>query len=78
MGVIKKIKKNKDEISFCHELNLIVAEIISFKSGSTNNGTTAEKASFKAKNRSLSRLCSYYDKPKQGYLIFQQDILMDI
>ena len=42
MGAIKRIKKKKDEISFCHELNLIVAEIISFKSGTTNNGTTAE------------------------------------
>ena len=38
----KKLKKKKDEISFCHELNLIVAEIMSFKTGSTNNGTTAE------------------------------------
>ena len=35
MGFIKKIKKKKDEISFCHDLNLIVSEIISFKSGST-------------------------------------------
>ncbi len=38
----KSIKRNKDEIKFCHNLNLIVSEAILFKSGSTNNETSAE------------------------------------
>ena len=40
----KKIKKKSDQIEFCHDLNRIVAEILDFKTGITNNKTTAEEA----------------------------------
>ena len=40
----KKIKKKNDQIQFCHDLNRIVSEILDFKTGITNNKTTAEEA----------------------------------
>ena len=40
----KKIKKKKDQIKFCHDLNRIVSEVLDFKTGITNNKTTAEEA----------------------------------
>ena len=40
----KKIKKKNDQIKFCHELNRIVSEVLDFKTGITNNKTTAEEA----------------------------------
>ena len=44
INLSKKIKKKNDKIQFCHELNNIVAETISFKTGITNNTTTAENS----------------------------------
>ena len=40
----KKIKKKNDQIKFCHDLNRIVSEVLDFKTGITNNKTTAEEA----------------------------------
>ena len=40
----KKIKKIDDEIKFSHSLNIIVFEAINFKTGITNNQTTAEES----------------------------------
>ena len=40
----KKIKQKKDQIKFCHDLNRIVSEVLDFKTGITNNKTTAEEA----------------------------------
>ena len=40
----KKIKKQNDQIKFCHNLNRIVSEVLDFKTGITNNKTTAEEA----------------------------------
>ena len=40
----KKIKKKKNIVKFCHELNLFVSELIKYKSNSTTNNTTAEMA----------------------------------
>ncbi len=40
----KKIKKSTDKIKFCHDLNLMVSDAIVFKTGTTNNSTTAESS----------------------------------
>jgi len=40
----KKIKKKNDQIKFCHDLNRIASEVLDFKTGITNNKTTAEEA----------------------------------
>ena len=40
----KKIRKKNDQIKFCHDLNRIVSEVLDFKTGITNNKTTAEEA----------------------------------
>ena len=40
----KKIKKRKNIIQFCHELNLFVFELIKYKSNSTDNNTSGEMA----------------------------------
>ena len=40
----KKIKKKNDQIQFCHDLNTLVSESINFKTGITNNQTTAEES----------------------------------
>ncbi len=40
----KKINIKKNKIKFCHDLNILVANAIEFKTGITNNETTAEKS----------------------------------
>ncbi len=71
-------KKNKDEIKFCHDLNLIVSEIINYKSGTTNNNTSAETALKKGKGVcqdfahiliSLARIFNMPARYINGYLI---------
>ena len=44
IALSKKIKKSTDKIKFCHDLNLMVSDAIVFKTGTTNNSTTAESS----------------------------------
>ena len=73
----RKIIKKNDEIKFCHDLNIIVYETINFKTGITNNQTTAEE-SLKLKKGvcqdyahiliSLSKIFSIPARYVNGYL----------
>ena len=74
----KKIKQKKNIINFCHELNLLVADAISFKTGSTNNDTTAEQSLLQKKGVcqdyahiliSLARFFSIPARYVNGYLM---------
>lgn len=74
----KKINKKKDDIKFCHNLNLLVSEVIDFKTGLTNNQTTAESSLLLAKGVcqdfahiliSLSRLFEIPARYVNGYLM---------
>ena len=78
MELKNKIKRNKDEIKFCHYLNLLVADAIKFKSGSTNNDTTAECSLIKGEGVcqdfahiliGLARLFSIPARYVNGYLL---------
>ena len=40
----KKIKKKKNEVDFCHDLNIFVSDVIKYKSNTTDNSTSAEMA----------------------------------
>ena len=74
----KKINKKKEEIKFCHNLNLIVSEVLDFKTGLTNNNTTAENSLLLGKGVcqdyahiliSLSRLFKIPARYVNGYLM---------
>ena len=74
----RKIKKKKNIIQFCHELNLFVSEIIKYKSNSTDNNTSAEMALSKGEGVcqdfahiliSLSKTFNLPARYVNGYLI---------
>ena len=79
----KKIKKKNDKIQFCHDLNAIVYETIKFKTGITNNQTTAEE-SLKLETGvcqdyahiliSLSKIFSIPSRYVNGYLMDDSNI----
>ena len=79
----KKIKKKNDQIKFCHDLNRIVSEVLDFKTGITNNKTTAEEALKLEKGvcqdyaHILISLSKMYDIPSRyvnGYLMDDNNI----
>ena len=49
INLCNKVNKKNDQISLAHELNLIVADVIKYKSGSTTIKTSAQKALAKGK-----------------------------
>ena len=65
INLCNKVNKKNDQISMSHELNLIVADVIKYKSGSTTIKTSAQKAL--AKERCMSRLCAYFDYTSSLY-----------
>ena len=79
----KKINKKNDYIQFCHDLNKIVSEILDFKTGITNNKTTAEEALKLEKGVcqdyahiliSLSRMFNIPSRYVNGYLMDDNNI----
>ena len=79
----KKIKKKNDQIQFCHDLNTLVSEIINFKSGITNNQTTAEESLNLEKGvcqdyahilMSLSKIFNIPSRYVNGYLMDDNNI----